>query len=130
MAVFLFGIVPRQVFHQQWSRPDYGHVALENVEQFREFVEAGGAEELAVDIQANIVREQVAVGVLFVGHGAELDQLEDFLIKARARLREERVALHLDGAEDRKYDENRAQADNGCQSAEEVERALEVTGVH
>ena len=45
-------------------------------------------------------------------------------------MRKERVALHLDSAENREYDENRAQADDGCQSTEKIEGALEVTGVH
>ena len=130
MTVFLLGIVTRQIFNQKWSRTAYGHVAFEDVEQFGEFVKAGAAQKLAVRIQANIVWEQVAVGVLFVRHRAELDELEDFFVKARARLRKEGVTLHLDGTENSEYDENRAQADDGCQSAEKVKRTLEKTGVH
>ncbi len=45
-------------------------------------------------------------------------------------MREERVALHLDGAEDGECREERAQADDGCQSAEEVEGAFKEAGVH
>lgn len=130
MAMFLFRIVTRKVFHQKRSRPNHGHIPLEDVEQFREFVETRAAEELAVGIQTNIIWEQVAVGVLFVRHSAELNELEDFFVKARARLRKERVALHLDGAEDCKYDEDRTQAKDGGQSAEKVEGALEESGVH
>lgn len=121
MAMSLFRIIERQVLHQQWSRTDYGHVTLEDVEEFREFIEAGAAEELAVFGKAHIVREQVAVCVLLVGHGAELDELEDFFAFAGAGLREEGVALHLDGAEDCKHNEERAQADDGCKCTEEVQ---------
>ena len=130
VAFALFGGHKDHVTHKLRSRPDYGHIALEDVEKFGEFVEAGGAEELAVGIQANIVREQVAVGVLLIRHRAELDELEDFFVKARARLREEGVALHLDGAEDREHSENRAQAENGRQSAAKIKGSFKEAGVH
>ena len=130
MAFALFGSHKDHVTNKLRSRANYSHVTLEDVEEFGEFVEAGATEELAVSIQANIVRKQVAVGVLFVCHRTELDKLEDFLVKARARLRKERVTLHLDGAENCEHDENRAQADDGRQSAEKIEGTLEKTGVH
>ena len=98
--VFLFGII-RQIFHQQGPRPDYGHVALEDVEQFRELIKASGAEELAVGVQPHVVGEQVPLCVTLVGHGAELDQFEDFLVFARTRLSEERVTMHFDGTHKR-----------------------------
>ena len=130
MALALFGSHKDHVAYKLRSRPDYCHIAFEDVEKFRELVETGGAEELAVGIQANIVREQVAVGILFVCHRAELDQLEDFFVKAGARLREERIALHLDGTENCKHDEDRTQAEDGCQSAAKVKGTLEELGVH
>ena len=130
VALALFGSHKDHVAYKLRSRPNYRHVALENIEQLREFVETCATEELAVGIQANIVREQVTVGVLLVCHRAEFDELEDFFVKARARLRKERVALHLDGAEDCEHDEYRTQADDGGQSAEKVEGALEEPGVH
>ena len=121
VAFALFGGHENHVAHELRPRPDYGHVALEDVEEFGQFVEAGGAEELAVFGKAHIVREQVAVGVLLVGHGAELDELEDFFAFAGAGLREEGVAMHLDGAEDGEGKQQRAQADDGCKRAEEVQ---------
>ena len=130
VTMLLLGIVTQQVFDQERSRPDYGHVALEDVEEFGEFIEACAAEELAVSIQANIIREQVAVGVFFVRHRAELDEFENFFVKARARLRKERVALHLDGAEDGEHDEERTQAEDCRECAEKIEGALEEPGVH
>ena len=130
MPPALFGGHEYHVAHELGPGPDYSHITFEDVKKFREFVEAGGAEKLAISIQANVVREQVAVGVLLVRHRAELDELEDFFVKARARLHKERIALHLDGAEDCEYDEDRAQADDGGQSAEKIEGALEESGVH
>lgn len=130
MTLALFGSHKDHVAYKLRSRPDYGHIALEDVEQFREFVKACTAEELSVSVQANIVWEQVAVGVLLVRHRAKLDELEDFFVKAWARLRKEGVAMHLDGAEDSEHHQQRAQADDGCQSTEEVEGAFKEAGVH
>lgn len=124
MTIFLLGIVARQIFNQERPRSNHSHVALEDVEQFGKLVEAGGAEELAVGVQPHVVGEQVPLGVTLVGHGAELDELEDFLVKTRARLCKERIAFHLEGAKNREYDENRAQADDGCQSAEKIQNSF------
>ena len=130
MAVFLLGIITRQIFHQQRPGPDYGHVALEDVEQFRQLVEAGGAEELAVGVQPHVVGEQVPLCVTLVGHGAELDEPEYPFALARAGLREEGVAMHLDGAEDGEHEQQRAQGENRGQRAAEVQGSFEEAGVH
>lgn len=130
MAFTLFRSHEYHVTNKLRSRPDYGHVALENVEKFREFVEASGAEELAVFGKAHIVREQVAVCVLLVGHGAELDELEDFFVFAGAGLREEGVAAHLERADNAKQNQERAQAEDCGQSTAKVEGTLKESGVH
>ena len=130
VSVLLFGVVPWQVFHQKRPRPYHGHVALENVEKFGEFVEAGGAEELAVGVQAYVVGEQVPLRVTLVGHGAELDEPEYPFALARAGLRKEGVAMHLDGAEDGKHEQQRAQGENRGQRAAEVQGSFEEAGVH
>lgn len=129
MALALFGSHEDHVAHELRPRPDDGHVALEDVEEFGEFVEAGGAEELAVGVQTLVVGEQVAARVLLVGHGAELDEPEDFLVQPGARLRKEGVALHLDCAKEGERDQQRAQAHDGESGAAEVKEALEVVGV-
>ena len=96
----------------------------------KEKVEAGGAEELAVGVQPHVVGEQVAVGVLFVRHGAELDELENLFVKARARLRKEGVAMHLDGTEDGEHEQQRAQGENRGQRAAEVQDSFKAAGIH
>ena len=129
VALALFGRHEDHVAHELRPRPDDGHVALEDVEEFGEFVEAGGAEELAVGVQPHVVGEQVALRVTLVGHGTELDEPEYPFALARAGLREEGVAMHLDGAEDGEHEQQRAQAHNGESGAAEVKEALEVVGV-
>lgn len=129
VALALFVRHEDHVAHELRPRPDDGHVALEDVEEFGELVEAGGAEKLAVGVQALVVGEQVAARVLLVGHGAELDEPKDFLVQPGARLRKEGVALHLDCAKEGERDQQRAQAEDCESGAAEVKEALEMVGV-
>ena len=102
VAPALFGGHEDHVAHELGPRAYHGHVALEDVEEFGQLVEAGGAQELAVGVQPHVVGEQVALRVPFVGHGAELDEPEYLFALAGARLGEEGVALHLERSEYRK----------------------------
>ena len=118
------------VAHELGPRPDYGHITFKDVEQLGEFVEAGASNEFSVLCQALFVWQELSVSVFLAGHGAELNKLEDFLVLAGAGLREEGVALHLDGAEDGQHNENRAQAEDRRERAEEVQNSLEEVRVH
>ena len=130
MALALFGGHEHHVANQLGSGPYHGHVSLEDIEEFGELVEAGAAQELAVTGQAHVVGEQVARLVALVGHGAELDELEDLLVLAGAGLREEGVPAHFNGAEDGENEEQRAQAQDSGQGATEVQDSFEEAGVH
>ena len=130
VTMFLFFVVTRQIFYQKRSRADYGHITLQYVEEFRKFVEACAAEELAVAGEAHFVGQEFAVSVGLAGHGAELDELEDLLVLPGTQLREEGIPLHLDGSQNRKHDENRAQADDGQKRAEKVDDTFEEVPVH
>lgn len=130
MAAALFRCHEHHVAHELRSRADDGHIALQYVEEFGEFVKARAAEELAVLGEANVIWEQVPLGVAGIGHGAELDELEDLLVLPGTQLREEGIPLHLDGSQNRKHDENRAQADDGQERTEEVDDSLKHASVH
>lgn len=130
VAATLLGGHEDHVANELRPRPDYGHVALQNIEEFREFVEARAAQELAVPGEAHVIGEQITLGVAGVRHGAELHELEYAFVLAGARLREEGVPTHLDDAKNREYNEDRAQADDGCQSAEEVQDTFKEVPVH
>lgn len=130
VAAALFGGHKDHVAHELGSRPYHGHVALEDVEEFGEFVEARAAEELAVAREAHVVREEFALGVAGIGHGAELHEPEDAFVLAGARLREEGVPAHLDGTENRERNEDGAQAENCRERAEEIQDAFEEVAIH
>ena len=130
MALALFGRHEDHVAHELRPRPDDGHVALEDVEEFGELVEAGAAQEPAVGGQAHVVGEQFPAGVALVCHGAELDEPEDFLVQPGARLRKEGVPLHLDCAKEGERDQQRAQAHDGESGAAEVQGSFYVLCIH
>ena len=130
MALALFGGHEHHVAHELRSRPYHGHVALEDVEEFGELVEAGAAQEPAVGGQAHVVGEQFPAGVALVCHGAELDELEYLFALPGPGLREEGVPAHLDGPNQRKENEQRAQAAQGRKRAAEVQDSFEAAWVH
>jgi len=135
MSFTLFFSIIRQITDQQRPRADDGHVAFEDVQQLGELVQGGGTQEFAVFIQASIVGEEVAVFVLLVGHGTELDELEDLLLAVfvlfpRAGLNEEGVALHSNGADDSQKQQNRQENSKGDERQGKVDDALETLCVH
>ncbi len=130
VAAALFRSHEYHVAHELGSRPYHGHVALEDVEEFGEFVEAGATQELAVAREAHVVREEFALGVAGIGHGAELHELEYAFVLAGARLGEEGVAAHLDCTKNSEHDKNRAQAEDCRERAEEVQDAFEEVAIH
>ena len=130
MSMFFRFCVIREVLNQKRTRTYKRHVALEDVEEFGQLVEAGGAEELAVGVQPHFVGEQVPLRVTLVGHGAELDEPEYPFALARAGLREEGIAMHLDGTEDGEHEQQRAHGENRGQRAAEVQGSFYVLCIH
>ncbi len=67
----MFGVVERQVFHQQRAGADEAHVALQYVPQFGQFVQAGGAQFASEGCEAFGIGQGAAVFVRRVAHGTE-----------------------------------------------------------
>ena len=85
----LLFIIQREVLYQQGSRTDQGHIAFQDVDELGEFVDAGGADELADRSQSLGIRQQPPIGIPLVGHALELDHFEDFTVEAGTFLQEE-----------------------------------------
>lgn len=87
MAIGVFGVFLFEFFDEErpfWSRPDEAHVAVEDVEDLRQFVQAGGADEFANFGNAWVVfRRQLGTGIFFRidAHGTEF---VDFIFLAEA----------------------------------------------
>ncbi len=118
VAMVLFRVVACEILDKQRARPDDGHVALEDVPEFGEFVKGGCAEEASVGDEPLVVGKRVAGGVRLAGHGAELDESEYLLVLPWTFLREERIPLHHDGTEERQQEQERRQ-NNQCRQREE-----------
>ena len=89
MSVAFFFRVPWQVSNQQRTRPNQCHVALEDVDELGELIDRGGADEAAYLGEAVGIGEELALGITLIGHGLELDDLEDLAMKTRALLVEQ-----------------------------------------
>jgi len=117
--------------HAQRPWPDEGHVALEDVDELWQFVDGGGADEASHGGEAPGVGEEVPLGVALVGHGLELDHLEDLGVLARALLEEEGAGAFVGEMEpDGDDKEDGRQAYQGDERQREVDDALEEMFVH
>lgn len=81
MAIGVFGVFFFELFDEErpfWAGPDEAHVAVEDVEDLRQFVQAGGADEFADFGNARVVfRRQLGTGIFFRidAHGTEFVDL-------------------------------------------------------
>jgi len=71
---------------------DEAHVAQQHVDEFRQFIQRGGAQEFAHPGGAFFIRQELAFRITCVGHGAEFDDVEGQAAAADAFLQEEGVA--------------------------------------
>lgn len=87
-AHLLLGI-QGEVLGQERTWADERHVALEDVDELGELIDRGGADEAAYLGEAVGIGEELALGIALIGHGLELDDLEDLAVLARALLVEQ-----------------------------------------
>lgn len=87
MAIGVFGVFFFEFFDEErpfWSGTDEAHVTVEDVEDLRQFVQAGGADEFTDFGNARVVfRRQLGTGIFFCidAHGTEFI---DFIFLAKA----------------------------------------------
>lgn len=87
MAIGVFGVFFFEFFDEErpfWSRTDEAHIAVEDVEDLRQFVQAGGTDEFADFGNTRVVfRRQLGTGIFFRidAHGTEFI---DFIFLAEA----------------------------------------------
>ena len=89
MATVLFRAVMRQVFHQEGPRADETHISLENVQEFREFIQAGTAHQLAESRESICVGQELPIGSTGIGHRSEFIQDKRLTVKPGAFLHEQ-----------------------------------------
>ncbi len=81
--------VAGQVLHQQRARADQAHVTFEHVEKLRQLIEAKTAQKAPESCKPLRVREQGALRVAGVGHGAEFVEGEGLAVQSGALLAKE-----------------------------------------
>lgn len=114
----LGGGVVGEVFGEEGAGADEAHVAFEDVPEFGEFVEGGGAEEAAEGGGAE------GVGAGAGGHGAEFAEGEEGAVFAGAGLAEEDGGAEAEADEEGEEEEQGGEEEEEDGGAEGVEESL------
>jgi len=88
MATLLLRAIMRQVLHQEGSRADEAHLSLENIQEFREFIQAGAAHQLAESRESIRVRQEPPIRSAGIGHRAEFIQNKGLTVQPGTSVRE------------------------------------------
>ena len=101
----LLGGVAVEVFHEERPRADEAHLPAQDVDELRQLVEAGPAEEPAQAGEAFLVRKKAAFFIPVLGHGAEFKHDKGFAVQTGPHLAESTRPAH--GEADKKGDEKK-----------------------
>ena len=89
VAACLLGSIAFEVGDEQGARTHQAHLSLEDIDEFRQFIQAGGAQEAPETGKALPVGQRVALMVKRVAHAAELVEFEDAAVQPGSRLAED-----------------------------------------
>ena len=123
MASLLLRAVMSEVLHEEGPRTDEAHISLENVQEFRKFIQAGAAHQLAESRESIRVGQELPIGSSSIGHRAEFVQGKGLSMKPGASLHEqERPTMdgprrQCDESDDRKKEWQKADGHNQIQGA-------------
>ena len=126
MAVLLFLVVQWQIFDQQWTGANDGHIAPEDVPQLRQLVQGGGAQRTAKLGQSDFIGQQVALFVPLIGHGAELIKAKNLLILTGTVLMEDHGTSQLGAHQNRCHQQHRGQHHQRQAGQQNVQSPLDV----
>jgi hypothetical protein len=124
MATMLLRAVMRQVFHEEWPRTDEAHISLENVQEFREFIQASAAHQLAESRESICIGQELSIGSASIGHCAELIQSKGLSAKPGAFLREQQRPTMNDPRRQCDKSRNRKKEREKADGHHQVEDAL------
>ena len=131
VAAAVVGTIQGEVLGKEGPRPYQRHVALEDVDELGQLVDARAAHEATHGCQPLRVGQQPALAVALVGHGLELIDAEDAAVLARSLLREEDTGSLVGEAEPHRHHEQQGRDDNQCRQCHpKVQEPLNIMSVH
>lgn len=125
VAAGLLRGIQGQVLHQQGPGADEAHLAAQDVEQPRQFVDRGGPQPAAEGREPLGIGEQGAAAVAGVGHRAELQQPEGPAAVAGALLAEEGGGTEAPAHQKANQDKQWRQQRDKYKCKDSVEKRLE-----
>lgn len=89
MPTVLLRTIVWEVVHAERSRAYEAHLAFQDVEESRKFIQAGAAHPLAESCESILVGQELPVGSAGIGHRTEFICLKGLLVKPRTFLHEQ-----------------------------------------
>ena len=89
MATVLLRAVLCEVIHEEWSWAHEAHIAFQDVEESRKFIQAAAAHQLAESCKSIRVRQELPVGPAGIGHCTEFICLKGLPVEPGAFLHEQ-----------------------------------------
>lgn len=89
MPTVLLRAIPCEVVHAERSRAHEAHLAFQDVEESRKFIQAAAAHQLAESRESIRVGQELPVGSAGIGHRTEFICLKGLLVEPRAFLHEQ-----------------------------------------
>src|SRR3989344_750339 len=74
MAPELLAVIKGKVFHQQRTRANQAHVALDHVQKLGQLIQTQPAQQTADWCEPRLVRQEPALDITGVHHGAEFQE--------------------------------------------------------
>ncbi len=125
MAFGLTGIVEREIFGEERSGTHEAHLASQDVVEFGEFVEAGGAQKFSETSEAHAVRAKFTGVVSLIRHRSEFDDLERLFVEANSRLLEENRCSKEQANRNRQSENDGPEQQQGRDGDNDIDRLLE-----
>ncbi len=124
MPTVLLRAIPWEVVHAERSRAHEAHLAFQDVEESRKFIQAGAAHQLAKACESILVGQELPVGSAGIGHGTEFICLKGLLVEPRAFLYEQQRPPVKNPCRQRHNPSDRKNEREKAHSHQQVEDAL------
>ncbi|MNH18834.1 hypothetical protein D3C79_785550 [compost metagenome] len=121
MAAQLFGVIQRQIFHQQWTGTDQAHVTFNHIPKLGQLIQTAGAKETAKGRHPLCIRQRVSLGIMGIAHGTELDHFEGLAVQPRPDLAKKHRGTESLANQVGNHRDHRRKDNEPCACGEDIE---------
>ena len=125
MPMVFLGCIKGKILYQEWSWSNHCHIALDDIQKLRELIEGGRTENAPKFCKTNIVRKEIPVLVLRVGHRPELVKLKNFFIFSGPILGKKDRRSEFHSYKDRSHEQNRGENNESSSREKRIKKPLD-----